>query len=138
MIVSYRYGVLQDRPLNLYRTEASLVGEYTASGLLLRRYVHGAGVDEPVVWYEGSGLGDARFYHANHQGSIVAVAGSTGARIQTNAYDAYGIPNEAYVGERTVRVYRADLHPRASDLPLQGAGLLAHHGPVHADRSGRV
>ena len=31
-----------------------LIAEYNASGTVLRRYVHGAGVDEPLVWYEGS------------------------------------------------------------------------------------
>lgn len=31
-----------------------LIGEYNGSSLL-RRYVHGAGTDEPLVWYEGSG-----------------------------------------------------------------------------------
>lgn len=30
-----------------------LVAEYDSSGAVLRRYVHGAGVDEPLVWYEG-------------------------------------------------------------------------------------
>jgi len=33
-----------------------LVAEYDGSGELLRRYVHGGSVDEPMVQYEGSGL----------------------------------------------------------------------------------
>ena len=32
-----------------------LVGEYNGSGALTQRYVHGAGVDEPLVWYQGAG-----------------------------------------------------------------------------------
>ena len=31
-----------------------LILEYNASGAIQRRYVHGANVDEPMVWYEGS------------------------------------------------------------------------------------
>jgi hypothetical protein len=31
-----------------------LIAEYSGSGTLLRRYVHGSGVDEPLVWYEGA------------------------------------------------------------------------------------
>jgi YD repeat-containing protein len=31
-----------------------LSAEYTSGGALLRRYVHGPGVDEPLVWYEGA------------------------------------------------------------------------------------
>ena len=36
-----------------------LVAEYNGGGSLLRRYVHGPGVDEPVVWYEGAAVGAA-------------------------------------------------------------------------------
>lgn len=32
-----------------------LIGEYNSSNTLLRRYVHGPGSDEPLVWYEGAG-----------------------------------------------------------------------------------
>jgi|APLow6443716910_1056828.scaffolds.fasta_scaffold25157_4 YD repeat-containing protein len=31
-----------------------LSAEYNATGTLLRRYVHGPGVDGPLVWYEGA------------------------------------------------------------------------------------
>jgi YD repeat-containing protein len=48
-----------------------LVAEYDGiSGALLRRYVHGPGADEPLLWYEGSGLTLRRGLFANHQGSI--------------------------------------------------------------------
>lgn len=37
-----------------------LVAEYNSSGTLLRRYVHGLGAgDDPLVWFEGSGVADA-------------------------------------------------------------------------------
>jgi RHS repeat-associated protein len=70
-----------------------LIAEYSSSGTLLRRYVHGAGVDEPLVWYEGSSVsaGNRRYLHADHQGSIVAASNSSGTMFQVNAYDAYGI-----------------------------------------------
>ena len=47
-----------------------LVAEYNGAGSLLRRYVHGPGVDEPVVWYEGAGVGagSRRYLHTDHQG----------------------------------------------------------------------
>jgi len=66
-----------------------LVAEYDAAGTLLRRYVHGAGVDEPVVWYEGAGLTDARHLMADERGSIVAVSGASTTR---HAYGPYGEP----------------------------------------------
>ena len=38
-----------------------VIAEYNAAGVLLRRYVHGPGSDEPLVWYEGSGTSDRRY-----------------------------------------------------------------------------
>jgi RHS repeat-associated protein len=75
----------------LYDGDA-LVGEYDSNGTLLRRYIHGPGVDEPLVWYEGSTLANARSLHANHQGSIIGIADNGGALLNANGYDAYGIP----------------------------------------------
>ena len=75
----------------LYDGDA-LVGEYDAGGTLLRRYVHGPGVDEPLIWYEGATLTNARSLHANHQGSIIGIADNAGALLNANSYDAYGIP----------------------------------------------
>ncbi len=51
-----------------------LTAEYDGAGNVLRRYLHGSGVDEPLVWWEGSGVtsGNARFLHADRQGSIIA------------------------------------------------------------------
>jgi RHS repeat-associated protein len=85
----------------LYDGDA-LAGEYVAAGgALLRRYVQGPGVDEPLVWYEGAGLSDPRGLHANHQGSVIASAGRAGVAGQTVAvlsYDPYGIPGAANAG----------------------------------------
>lgn len=67
-----------------------LVAEYNGS-TLLRRYVHGAGVDEPLVWYEGAGLTDRRWLHGDHQGSVIASSDGTGVGT-VYAYGAYGEP----------------------------------------------
>jgi len=67
-----------------------LVAEYTG-GALTRRYVHGAGTDEPLVWYEGAGVADRRWLHSDHHGSVVATSdGSGGGTVY--AYGAYGEP----------------------------------------------
>jgi RHS repeat-associated protein len=77
----------------LYSGDA-LVAEYNAAGAMVRRYVHGSGVDEPLVWYEGSAVGAAnrRYMHVDHQGSVMAATDSAGNAIQVNTYDAYGVP----------------------------------------------
>jgi RHS repeat-associated protein len=73
--------------------------EYDGANNVLRAYDHGAGPDEPLVWYETVPGGVSRRYlHADHQGSIVAVADQNGNPIANNAYDAWGIPNASNVG----------------------------------------
>jgi RHS repeat-associated protein len=59
---------------------------------LTRRHVHGPGVDEPLVTYEGAGLSDKRYLHADERGSIIAISNGSGAVTQINAYDDHGIP----------------------------------------------
>lgn len=38
-----------------------MVGEYDGTGAIARRYVHGPGVDEPLVWYEIGDSTERRF-----------------------------------------------------------------------------
>ncbi len=70
----------------------ALIGEYDASNTLAKRYVHGPAMDEPLVWYEGSGTGDRRWLHADERGSVIAVSDASGSSIATNSYDEYGNP----------------------------------------------
>jgi RHS repeat-associated protein len=69
-----------------------LSAEYDGSGNLLRRYVHGPGTDEPIVWYEGAGTSDRRWLHADGRGSIIAWSNASGVVAQTQAYGPYGEP----------------------------------------------
>lgn len=71
-----------------------LTAEYNGSGTLLRRYIHGAGDDDPLAWYEGAGVAqsNARYLYADHLGSITAVLDGFGGLVTINQYDEYGIP----------------------------------------------
>jgi RHS repeat-associated protein len=71
----------------------ALVGQYY-NGAFDYRYLHGDGVDEPLVQYTGPYVGPShrRYIHTDHQGSVVALSDNTGAATQINSYDAYGIP----------------------------------------------
>ena len=75
---------------------------------MLRRYVHGNRVDSPHVWFEGSStsLANARYFHADHQGSIIAVSDNNGAIIGYSVtYSAFGVASSnatsrfAYTGQ---------------------------------------
>ncbi|HEX8626378.1 MAG TPA: RHS repeat-associated core domain-containing protein [Allosphingosinicella sp.] len=71
-----------------------LVAEHNGAGALLRRYVHGDGSDDPLYWFEGLGLDQPRFPHADRQGSVIAIAGPGAALLAINTYDEYGIPGK--------------------------------------------
>lgn len=75
-----------------------LIGEYDAGGNLQRRYVHGAGIDDPQVWYEGSSTSDRRWLLADERGSVVAVTDGAGGVLAVNTYDAYGKPGSQNIG----------------------------------------
>ncbi|MFN3726009.1 MAG: RHS repeat-associated core domain-containing protein [Allosphingosinicella sp.] len=67
-----------------------LIDEYNASGALLSSYVHGPGVDEPLVRYPGGSPGSRASLHADERGSVVGEAGSSGTLVATNQFDEYG------------------------------------------------
>ena len=109
--VSGSIALAYDPAMRLYQTSGGapgtirfsydgvdLIAEYNSSNALLRRYVHGPGSDEPLVWYEGSGTTDRRFLHADERGSVVAVTNSSGTTLNINGYDEYGIPSSGNVG----------------------------------------
>jgi RHS repeat-associated protein len=68
------------------------------NGALLRRYVFGPGTDEPLIWYEGAGLTDRRWLHADERGSVVAITNDAGNALTINTYDEFGIPGAGNVG----------------------------------------
>lgn len=80
--------------INLLYDNQNLIAEYDAAGTtVLRKYVHGPGTDEPIVWYEGTGTAAKNWLYADHLGSIVATANGTGASTGTYTYGPYGEPN---------------------------------------------
>jgi RHS repeat-associated protein len=75
------------------------IAEYNSSNVLQRRFVHGPGVDEPIVWYEGAGVSDRRFIMQDQLGSVIAHTDASGALIGSpNSYDEYGAPGASNTG----------------------------------------
>ncbi|WP_426029433.1 hypothetical protein [Caulobacter sp. DWP3-1-3b2] len=67
---------------------------------MLRRYLHGPGADEPLVWCASGAAtppaASRRWLAADQQGSIIATTDSAAAvTTTTNTYDEYGIPARA-------------------------------------------
>src|SRR6185369_5719979 len=97
-----------------------LIAEYDSTGTMLRRYLHGAGVDDPLIWYEGSGLTDRRFLNADPQGSIILVTDTAGATMAINSYDEYGIPATTDPGQSVT-----------GRFAYTGQAWLPEHGMYH-------
>jgi RHS repeat-associated protein len=76
----------------------TLIETDAAGTTILRRYAPGDGVDEPVVWYEGSGTATRRWLHADERGSVVAVSDASGNMFAINTYDEYGKPGATNQG----------------------------------------
>ena len=53
--------------------------------------MHGAGVDEPLLWYEGATLTDRRHLHSDERGSVIAWSNSSGVGTLYK-YGPYGEP----------------------------------------------
>jgi RHS repeat-associated protein len=77
-----------------------LIAEYDGSGNILNRYVPGPGVDEPLVWYAGTGTSTRRWLHADDTGSIIAWSDTTATAQATYGYDPFGQPSNAWSGSR--------------------------------------
>lgn len=79
-----------------------LIAELSASGSILRRYVHGPGTDDPVIWFEGAGtyptVSTRRFLHRDERGSVIAITNSSGSVLQRNKYDEWGTPDAGNLG----------------------------------------
>ena len=67
-----------------------LVVQYDGSGNVLRRFVHGAGRDEPLVVYEGSGTSNRKWLHADERGSIITASNASGAASSSVKYSSFG------------------------------------------------
>ncbi|HYD15799.1 MAG TPA: RHS repeat-associated core domain-containing protein [Hyphomicrobium sp.] len=81
-------------------TTAAISSPINGSATILRRYVHGAGVDEPVAVYEGAALGVAgrRYTLPDERGSVIGLVNADGSPAVINSYDEYGIPGAANAG----------------------------------------
>lgn len=86
----------------------NLIAEYQG-GVLVKRYMHTTGVDQPFMEFTGTGTAaaNANFPLANYQGSIIAVSDSTGNVSAANVYkySPYGEPTNGadavtWAGER--------------------------------------
>jgi len=67
-----------------------VIAEYDGNDRLLRKYVHGARVDEPVCMIDVADSNAVYYYHFDGLGSVVALSDSNGDSCQSYEYTVYG------------------------------------------------
>jgi RHS repeat-associated protein len=67
------------------------IAEYNGSGTLLRRYVYGLGIDEPLATIDAAG--NHSYHFTDSLGSVTALANASGQLVEKHAYSAYGLAN---------------------------------------------
>ena len=88
-----RQSVVNAATANLLYDGVALVAEYDAGGSLQNRWVHGPGIDEPLVAYVGATTANKSWLYKDHLGSIVGAADGTGTSTAIYSYGPYGEPN---------------------------------------------
>jgi RHS repeat-associated protein len=69
----------------------SIIAEYDGSGNLLRKYIHGPNIDEPVCMINVGGESETKYYyHFDGLGSVAALTDNSGQKIETYRYDPFG------------------------------------------------
>jgi RHS repeat-associated protein len=94
-----RQSVVNAATANLLYDGVALVAEYDAGGSLQNRWVHGPGIDEPLVAYAGATTANKSWLYKDHLGSIVGAADGAGTSTAVYSYGPYGEPNSA-TGQR--------------------------------------
>ncbi len=69
-----------------------VIAEYDGTGGLRRKFVHGPGIDEPILMDDGAG---AYYYHFDGLGSVTDLTGGTGLVAERCDYDVFGRPDAA-------------------------------------------
>jgi RHS repeat-associated protein len=107
-----------------------LIGEYF-KGNVAGLYVHGPGVDEPLVGV--SRYGTRTWFHADERGSVIAGSDPAGAASHLNTYDEYGragSPNGYRFGFTGQIRLAADRHYYKARMYDPGLGRFLQPDPI--------
>jgi RHS repeat-associated protein len=66
------------------------IAEYDGDGDLLRKYIYGPGVDQPICMIDVNDSNAVYYYHFDGLGSVVALSDSSGDTVQVYEYSVFG------------------------------------------------
>ena len=70
-----------------------VIAEYDGNNNLLRKFIYGPGIDEPICMFKYVAPTGIYYYHFNGLGSVVALSNSSGNIVERYSYDVFGEPN---------------------------------------------
>ncbi|MEO8307657.1 MAG: RHS repeat-associated core domain-containing protein [Pseudomonadota bacterium] len=124
-----------------------LIAQYSGA-TVLRKFVHGGGSDEPLVWYEGSGTTTRKYLQADERGSIITASDNSGVATSSVKYSAYGesgtlasafgYTGQVYIAALNAYYYKARFYSREtgrflSPDPIGYADSMNMYGYVGGD-----
>ncbi len=66
------------------------IAEYDGSDNLLRKFIYGPGIDQPICMIDVQDSNAVSYYHYDGLGSVVALSDGDGDMVQAYEYDVYG------------------------------------------------
>ncbi len=96
--IAYKHDVLGrriEKKVDGYSTRylydgPHVIAEYDGNNNLLRKYIFGPGIDQPVSMIEVADANAVYYYHFDALGSVVALSDAAGDTVQTYEYSVYG------------------------------------------------
>ncbi|MCK5612960.1 RHS repeat protein [Candidatus Pacearchaeota archaeon] len=70
-----------------------VIAEYNGSDTLLRKFVYGLGIDEPICMIDVPGGNKVYYYHFDGLGSVIALSNVNSVIVERYSYDVFGEPN---------------------------------------------
>jgi RHS repeat-associated protein len=102
-IASYKYDYLGRRIQKTVHSSQNttkyvydgdqIIAEYSGDGTLLKKYIYGPSIDEPIMMLVVNGTETRYYYHFDGLGSVVALTDNTGTVVEQYRYDVFGQPN---------------------------------------------
>ncbi|MBW7991992.1 MAG: hypothetical protein FVQ84_18520 [Planctomycetes bacterium] len=69
-----------------------VIAEYDGSDNLLRKFVYGPGIDEPIYMVDVTDSNGVYYYHFDGLGSVVAFSDVNNVIVESYSYDVFGAP----------------------------------------------
>lgn len=67
-----------------------MIAEYDCNNTLLRKFIYGPGIDEPVCMIDVADSNAVYYYHFDGLGSVAALSNTDGEVVERYSYDVFG------------------------------------------------